>query len=26
LGIAFHKAIIDVCAKFEDECGGAKAR
>jgi hypothetical protein len=26
LGIAFHKAIIDVCAKFEEEFGGAKAR
>jgi hypothetical protein len=23
LGIAFHKAIIDVCAKFEEELGGA---
>ncbi len=26
LGIAFHKAIIDVCAKFEEEFGGAKNR
>jgi PadR family transcriptional regulator, regulatory protein AphA len=26
LGIAFHKAIIDVCAKFEKEFGGAKNR
>ena len=25
LGIAFHKAIIDVCAKFEEELGGAKS-
>ncbi|MDR3487416.1 MAG: PadR family transcriptional regulator [Bradyrhizobium sp.] len=26
LGIAFHKAIIDVCAKFEKEFGAAKKR
>ena len=26
LGVAFHKAIIDVCAKFEEEFGGAKNR
>ena len=26
LGIAFHKAIIDVCAKFEQEFGDAKNR
>ncbi len=26
LGVAFHKAIIDVCAKFEEEFGDAKNR
>jgi PadR family transcriptional regulator AphA len=26
LGIAFHRAIIDVCAKFEEQLGGAKDR
>ena len=26
LGIAFGKAIIDVCARFEEEFGGAKNR
>jgi hypothetical protein len=26
LGIAFHKAIIDVCAEFEEEFGRAKTR
>jgi PadR family transcriptional regulator AphA len=26
LGVAFHKAIIDVCAQFEKEFGGAKKR
>ena len=26
LGIAFHKAIIDVCVKFEEGFGGAKTR